>query len=75
MLAERLANQPRNREGGSPPVDLYSSVGETNKAGPSPIKLWATFSDDAEMLRALAKYYESRRAFQDLGCREAVDGC
>ena len=59
MLAERLANQPRNREAVRRLLDLYSSVGETNKAGPSPIKLWATFSDDAEMLRALAKYYES----------------
>ena len=59
VLAERLANQPRNREAVRRLLDLYSGVGETNKAGPLADQALGDFSDDAEMLRALAKYYES----------------
>ena len=57
-LHNKLAYQPKSRETVRRLIELYSGVGETNKAGPLIDQALGDFPDDADMLRFIIKYYE-----------------
>jgi tetratricopeptide (TPR) repeat protein len=59
-LQETLATQPRSGEALRRLIQLYSSVGETNKAEPLLQQAQSSFSQDADMLRFVLRYYEER---------------
>ncbi len=58
VLLDKLAHQPKSRETVRRLIELYSSVGATNKAGPLIDQAPNDFPDDADMLRFIIKYYE-----------------
>jgi tetratricopeptide (TPR) repeat protein len=57
-LLGKLAYESKSRETVRRLIELYSSVGETNKAGPLIDQALNNFPDDADMLRFVIKYYE-----------------
>jgi len=57
-LLDKLAYQSKSGETVRRLIELYSSVGETNKAGPLVDQALKDFPDDADMLRSIIKYYE-----------------
>lgn len=57
-LLGKLAYESKSRETVRRLIELYSSVGETNKAGPLIDQALNNFPDDADMLRFIIKYYE-----------------
>jgi tetratricopeptide (TPR) repeat protein len=59
-LQETLATQPSSGEALRRLIQLYSSVGETNKAAPLLEQAQNNFSKDADMLRFVLRYYEER---------------
>ncbi len=59
-LRETLATQPSSGEALRKLIQLYSSVGETNKAGPLLQQAQSNFPQDADMLRFIIRYYEER---------------
>ncbi len=58
VLLEQRAYQAKSRETIRRLIELYSSVGETNKAGALVDQALNDFPDDADILRFLIKYYE-----------------
>jgi tetratricopeptide (TPR) repeat protein len=58
VLLGNLAYQSKSRETVRRLIELYSSVGETNKAEPLIDQALSDFPDDADMLRFIIKYYE-----------------
>ena len=58
VLIEKRAYQAKSRETVRRLIELYSSVGETNKAGPLIDQALNDFPDDADMLRFIIKHYE-----------------
>ena len=59
-LRELLISQPTSGETLRRLIQLYSSVGETNKAEPLLQQAQSRFSEDADMLRFIIRYYEER---------------
>ena len=59
-LQETLATQPGSGEALRRLIQLYSSVGETNKAEPLLQQAQDNFRQDADMLRFVLRYYEER---------------
>ena len=59
-IQETLAMQPSSGEALRRLIQLYSSVGETNKAEPLLQQVQSNFSQDADMLRFVLRYYEER---------------
>jgi tetratricopeptide (TPR) repeat protein len=59
-LREVLVSQPTSGETLRRLIQLYSSVGETNKAEPLLQQAQSTFSQDADMQRFIIRYYEER---------------
>jgi tetratricopeptide (TPR) repeat protein len=59
-LQETLAVQPASGEALRRLIQLYASVGETNKAEPLLLQAQSNFSQDADMLRFVVRYYEER---------------
>jgi tetratricopeptide (TPR) repeat protein len=59
-LQEMLATQPRSGEALRRLIQLYAAVGETNKAEPLLQQAQSNFSQDADMLRFVLRYYEER---------------
>jgi tetratricopeptide (TPR) repeat protein len=57
-LRDTLASQPRSGETLRRLIELYSSVGDTNKATPLVERAQVDFPDDADMLRFVIRYYE-----------------
>jgi tetratricopeptide (TPR) repeat protein len=57
-LRELLVSQPTSGETLRKLIQLYSSVGETNKAEPLLQQAQSNFSEDADMLRFIIRYYE-----------------
>ncbi|HEY5706717.1 MAG TPA: DUF2723 domain-containing protein [Terrimicrobiaceae bacterium] len=58
LLLDKLAYQSKSRETVRRLVELYSSVGETNKAEPLIEQALRDFPNDGDMLRFIIKYYE-----------------
>jgi tetratricopeptide (TPR) repeat protein len=58
MLEDKLASQSKNRETVRRLIELYSSVGDTNKARPLVGQALGDFPDDSDMLRFVIQYYE-----------------
>ena len=58
VLLEQRAYQAKSRETIRRLIELYSSVGETNKAGALVDQALNDFPDDADILRFIIKYYE-----------------
>ena len=61
-LQEMLATQPRSGEALRRLIQLYAAVGETNKAEPLLQQAQSNFSQDADMLRFVLRYYDERGA-------------
>jgi Tfp pilus assembly protein PilF len=59
-LRELLASQPTSGETLRRLIQLYASVGETNKAEPLLQQAQSRFAEDADMLRFIIRYYEER---------------
>ena len=59
-LRELLVSQPTSGDTLRRLIQLYSSVGETNKAEPLLQQAQSRFSEDADMLRFIIRYYEER---------------
>ncbi|HEY5811898.1 MAG TPA: tetratricopeptide repeat protein, partial [Terrimicrobiaceae bacterium] len=57
-LREKLASQTKSSGTVRRLIELYSSVGETNKATPLIEQALKDFPDDADMLRFIIRYYE-----------------
>ena len=58
MLQDKLASQSKSRETVRRLIELYSSVGDTNKARPLIGQALKDFPDDSDMLRFVIQYYE-----------------
>ena len=68
-----LAHESKSRETVRRLIELYSSVGETNKAAPLIDQALSDFPNDADMLRFIIKYYEQHGELsEDSGRREAA---
>jgi tetratricopeptide (TPR) repeat protein len=59
-LREQLASQSKSSETMRRLIGLYSSVGETNQAGPLIEQALRDFPEDADMLRFIVRYYEEQ---------------
>ena len=59
-IRESLALQPASGEALRRLIQLYSSVGETNKAEPLLQQAQSNFPSDPDMLRFVLRYYEER---------------
>jgi tetratricopeptide (TPR) repeat protein len=57
-LRETLVSQPKSGQALRRLIELYSSVGDTNKATPLIEQVEGDFPDDADMLRFVIQYYE-----------------
>ena len=57
-LRETLASQPKSGETLRRLIELYASVGDTNKATPLIEQVQKDSSQDADMLRFVIRYYE-----------------
>jgi tetratricopeptide (TPR) repeat protein len=57
-LLDKLAYESKGRETVRRLIELYSSVGETNKAAPLVNQALSDFPNDADMLRFIIKYHE-----------------
>ncbi|HEY5779474.1 MAG TPA: DUF2723 domain-containing protein [Terrimicrobiaceae bacterium] len=57
-LRQTLASQPKSGETLRRLIELYSSVGDTNKAAPLIDQALISFPEDADMLRFIIRYYE-----------------
>ncbi|MGC2579644.1 MAG: DUF2723 domain-containing protein [Terrimicrobiaceae bacterium] len=57
-LLDRLDHESKSRETVRRLIELYSSVGETNKAAPLIDQALSDFPNDADMLRFIINYYE-----------------
>ena len=57
-LLDRLDHESKSLEAVRRLIELYSSVGETNKAAPLIDQALSDFPNDADMLRFIIKYYE-----------------
>jgi tetratricopeptide (TPR) repeat protein len=58
VLLDKLAYESKSRETMRRLIELYASVGETNKAAPLINQALNDFPNDADMLRFIIKYYE-----------------
>jgi tetratricopeptide (TPR) repeat protein len=57
-VSDKLAYESKSRETVRRLIELYASVGETNKAAPLIKQALDYFPNDADMLRFIIKYYE-----------------